>query len=146
MTGRKVFVATAQAYDAEMEERIRKHRLERGTEWETCEEPVDLALAVKNLSQTHDIAIIDCLTLWLSNLMGIGVGIEEAQDAFIRSLEEIEKRLCLFVVSNEVGMGIVPENAMAREFRDMAGRMNQRVAAVASEVFFVMAGIPVKIK
>ncbi len=98
------------------------------------------------MSQTHDIAIIDCLTLWLSNLLCAGEGVEEAQNAFIDSLRAMMAAMRLFIVSNEVGMGIVPENAMARQFRDMAGRLNQRVAGVASEVFFVVAGIPLKIK
>lgn len=144
--GRKVFVATAQAFDAEMEERIKKHKHERGSDWETHEEPIDLASAVRSVSRTHDVAVIDCLTLWLSNLLGAEGEIEKAQDDFIESLRNIEKGMHLFIVSNEVGMGIVPENAMARRFRDMAGRLNQRVAEVASEVFFVVAGIPVKIK
>lgn len=144
--GRKVFVATAQAFDTEMEERIRKHKHERGSDWETHEEPIDLASAVRSVSRTHDVAVIDCLTLWLSNLLGAEGEIEKAQDDFIESLRNVEKGMHLFIVSNEVGMGIVPENAMARRFRDMAGRLNQRVAEVASEVFFVVAGIPVKIK
>lgn len=146
LAGRKVFVATARAFDAEMEERIEKHRAERGADWETCEEPVDLAGAVRKVSLTHDVALIDCLTLWLSNLLGERDTAQRAQDDFVDSLKALERGTHLFVVSNEVGMGIVPENALAREFRDVAGRLNQRVAEAASEVFLVVAGIPVKIK
>jgi adenosylcobinamide kinase/adenosylcobinamide-phosphate guanylyltransferase len=144
--GRKLFVATAQAYDEEMEERIAKHRSERKDDWETLEEPIDLAGAVRVACQTHHVAIVDCLTIWLSNLMGAEGDIEKAQDEFIESLKGAPGSLSLFIVSNEVGMGIVPENAMARQFRDLAGRLNQRVAEVASRVFFVAAGIPMKIK
>jgi adenosylcobinamide kinase/adenosylcobinamide-phosphate guanylyltransferase len=146
LAGRKVYVATAQACDAEMEDRIRTHKRERGSDWETHEEPMDLAGALKAVSQTHDVVVIDCLTLWLSNLTCAGSGIEEAQDAFIDTLHSLDSDMRLFIVSNEVGMGIVPENAMARRFRDMAGRLNQRVAEAASEVFFVAAGLPLKIK
>lgn len=146
LTGRKVFVATAQAFDEEMEQRIRKHRRERGSEWETIEEPYDLARAVGTVSRDHEIAVIDCLTIWLSNLLAEPGKIEQAQDAFVESLRALKEGIHLFVVSNEVGMGIVPENAMAREFRDMAGHLNQRVARVATEAYFVVAGMPLKIK
>ena len=146
MEGRKVYVATAQALDTEMEERIAKHRRERGSGWETIEEPLHLGRAVRGLAQTHDVAIIDCLTLWLSNLMGAGLPIEEAQEDLVQSFRSLTGSTRLFVVSNEVGMGIVPENEMARQFRDMAGRLNQRVAEEADECFLVAAGIPLKIK
>ena len=146
LAGRKVYVATGQALDAEMEERIRTHREERPSDWETLEEPIDLACALKSVSQTHDIAVIDCLTLWLSNLFCAEKNFDEALDAFIDSLRGLDGRMRLFIVSNEVGAGIVPENAVARSFRDRAGRLNRRVAEVASEVFFVVAGIPMKIK
>ena len=144
--GRKLFVATAQAYDEEMEQRIGKHRSERGDDWETLEEPIQLARAVGQVCLTYDVALIDCLTIWLSNLMCAEGDIEKAQNDFIESLKGVPDSLGLFIVSNEVGMGIVPENAMARQFRDLAGRLNQRVAEVASRVFFVAAGIPMKIK
>lgn len=146
MPGRKVYVATAQAHDAEMEDRIDRHRRERGSDWETLEEPLLLGRAVRSLATTYDIAIIDCLTLWLSNLLCTDDRVEEAEEDLIESLRGLDHMTRLFVVSNEVGMGIVPENEMARRFRDMAGRLNQRVAGVADEVFFVAAGIPIKIK
>ncbi len=146
MAGKKVYVATAQAHDAEMVERIDKHRRERGSDWETLEEPMFLGRAVRSVSRTHDIAIIDCLTLWLSNLLGEGDASEEAEDDLIDALRTLDHMTRLFIVSNEVGMGIVPENALARQFRDMAGRLHQRVAGVADEVFLVAAGIPIKIK
>ena len=139
-------MATAQAYDEEMEQRIGKHRSERGDDWETLEEPIHLARAVGQVCLTYDVALIDCLTIWLSNLMCTEGDVEKAQNEFIGSLKGVPESLSLFIVSNEVGMGIVPENAMARQFRDLAGRLNQRVAEVASDVFFVAAGIPMKIK
>ena len=146
LPGRKIYVATAQALDAEMAERIDKHRRERKPDWETLEEPLLLGRAVRSLKETHEIAVIDCLTLWLSNLFGAGDAIEAEQDDFIESLRSLGRKISLFIVSNEVGLGIVPENETARRFRDLAGRLNQRVAAVADEVFFVVAGIPMKIK
>jgi len=146
LRGRKIYVATAQALDAEMAERIDKHRRERKPDWETLEEPLLLGRAVRSLNQTYEIAVIDCLTLWLSNLFGAGEAIETEQDDFIESLRSLERTISLFVVSNEVGLGIVPENETARRFRDLAGRLNQRVAALADEVFFLAAGIPMKIK
>ena len=146
MAGKKVYVATAQAHDAEMTDRIDKHKRERGSQWETLEEPVLLGRAVRSVSLTHDIAIIDCLTLWLSNLLAAGDSFEKAEEDFIDALRCLDHMERLFIVSNEVGMGIVPENVLARQFRDMAGRLHQRVAGVADEVFLVAAGIPVKIK
>lgn len=146
MPGRKIYVATAQALDAEMEERIARHRRDRGSDWETLEEPLHLGRAVRGLAQTYEVAIIDCLTLWLSNLLGADLPVEEAQEDLAASLRSMTGRARLFIVSNEVGMGIVPENEMARQFRDMAGRLNQRIAGIADECFFVAAGIPLKIK
>src|SRR5208337_4617566 len=113
---------------------------------ETLEEPLHLGRAVRGLAQAHDVAIIDCLTLWLSNILGAGLSVEETQEDFVESLRSLTGSTRLFIVSNEVGMGIVPENEMARQFRDMAGRLNQRLAGLADEVYLMAAGIPVKIK
>jgi len=145
--GRKVYVATAQAYDEEMTERIKTHRMERGPEWETHEEPISLGLALRKLSAVYQVAIIDCLTIWLSNLLCAPGHVGEEEEEFLGSLSDVRKKeMDLFIVSSEVGMGIVPENELARRFRDMAGKLNQRVAEVADEVFLVAAGIPVRIK
>jgi len=147
LPGRKVYLATAQARDAEMAERIANHKKERGVEWETSEEALHLGPAVRNISATHDAVIIDCLTIWLSNLLCDGPDVEQEQADFLDSLRSIEDTAThLFIVSNEVGMGIVPENALARMFRDMAGKLNQQVAQIADEVFLVAAGIPLRIK
>ena len=142
----RVYIATAQPLDAEMEERIEKHRRERGSAWATSEEPLHLGRAVRAASRSYAVAVIDCLTLCLSNLLCSNLDVEEAQDDFIDSLRTPGRLLHIFVVSNEVGMGIVPENDMARQFRDMAGRLHQRLAGLADEVYLMVAGIPVKIK
>jgi adenosylcobinamide kinase/adenosylcobinamide-phosphate guanylyltransferase len=146
ISGSKAFIATAQAHDAEMEERIDKHRKERSSEWQTYEEPIHLAQAVRAVSRIHDVAVIDCLTLWVSNLLCGETNAKQAEVDFIEALRSMDTETCFIVVSNEVGMGIVPENELARRFRDMAGTLNQRVAKVADEVYLVAAGIPVKIK
>ena len=146
VSGKKVYVATAEPRDEEMEARIAAHRAERGSLWETVEEPLDLAGTLAAVSRTHEVAVIDCVTLWLSNLLCSNADADAAQDAFIASLRTLPESSQVFVVSNEVGMGIVPENGLARQFRDMAGRLNQRIAQESHEVFLMAAGIPVKIK
>lgn len=144
MPGNKVFIATAQAYDGEMQDRIRKHQLERGDSWVTIEEPLYLGRALESIKGSYEVLVVDCLTLWLSNLMMNNGDIENETEAFLNSLSDPGGPL--FAVSNEVGMGIVPENELARKFRDLAGRLNQQVAALADEVYLVAAGIPLKIK
>jgi adenosylcobinamide kinase/adenosylcobinamide-phosphate guanylyltransferase len=137
------YIATAQALDAEMQDRITLHRARRGDGWRTCETPFDLA---GTLSESPDgqPVLIDCLTLWLSNHMLA----EHDLEAEYARLETIlaAPRGPWFVVSNEVGLGIVPDNALARRFRDAAGRLNQRVAALADHVILMVAGLPMKVK
>jgi len=120
--------------------------MERGNEWDTCEEPIRLGQAVRSVTTTHDTVIVDCLTIWLSNLLCTDGNMQTEADNFLNVLRTINSDSRIFIVSNEVGMGIVPENALARQFRDVAGKMNQHVAQIADEVFLVTAGIPVKIK
>ncbi len=146
LPGRKVYVATAQALDEEMKERVRKHREERTKEWATLEEPLAVPAALKDMHTRYEVVLIDCLTLWLSNVLLSGPeDPKNSIDALISALGEC-KAPHLYLVSNEVGLGIVPENALARRFRDAAGLLNQRVAAIADAVYFVAAGIPLKIK
>lgn len=142
--GKKAYVATAQALDEEMKKRIEKHKRERTAEWHAIEEPLQIAGIIKDISGKYDVILLDCLTLWLSNLMMNNKGIEKEIKLLCSALHAAP--CTLFVVSNEVGMGIVPENEMARRFRDMAGALNQKVAEIADEVYMVVAGIPVKIK
>ncbi len=144
LLGSKAFIATAQAFDEEMKERIERHKKERSADWKTFEEPTALPQILSRISEDHDVIIVDCLTLWLSNL----IMNDTAVDADIESLLSAAATCpsCSFIVSNEVGVGIVPENALARRFRDLAGTLNRRVAEIANEVYLVAAGIPLKIK
>lgn len=142
--GKKAFVATAQAFDEEMKERIEKHRLDRGDEWVTFEEPLDIAKVLRDMKGEYEVVVIDCLTLWLSNLMHKSLTIESEIECLISSL--VTRHSSFFIVSNEVGMGIVPENELARKFRDLAGMLNQKVAEISDNVYLVTAGIHLKLK
>ncbi|MBI3593262.1 MAG: bifunctional adenosylcobinamide kinase/adenosylcobinamide-phosphate guanylyltransferase [Nitrospirae bacterium] len=145
-TGQKAYIATAQPLDIEMQERIEKHKQERSEEWITIEEPLNMAALLRTAVNNYNVILIDCLTIWLSNIMlADEKGLKTTIDDFISSLDEYGKSN-LFIVSNEVGQGIVPDNALSRNFRDMAGFLNQRVASVADEVYLVTAGIPLRIK
>ncbi|MER8422254.1 bifunctional adenosylcobinamide kinase/adenosylcobinamide-phosphate guanylyltransferase [Mesorhizobium sp. M1403] len=137
------YIATAQAYDEEMRERIALHRSRRRAGWTTIEAPLDLAGAIEALPDGQPV-LIDCLTLWLTNHMLA----EHDVEAECRRLADVlsRPRGPWFVVSNEVGQGIVPENALARRFRDAAGRLNQDVAAVADTVLLMVAGLPLRVK
>lgn len=140
---RRVMIATAEALDGEMAARIARHQAERGEDWVTVEAPRRLAEAVADLS-SGDVAVIDCLTLWITNLMlddtDIGAAMTELTAALLASPAE------LVVISNEVGQGIVPDNALARRFRDEAGWAHQALAAVADRVVFVTAGLAQTLK
>jgi adenosylcobinamide kinase/adenosylcobinamide-phosphate guanylyltransferase len=142
MAGDPVYVATAEAYDAEMEARIAAHRGRRGEAWTTVEAPFDLVEAV--LGAAGKPVLVDCLTLWLSNLLGADRDIAAETDRLIAALRDAASPVVL--VSNEVGLGIVPENALARTFRDLQGELNQAVAAAADRVVFVAAGLPLVLK
>jgi len=137
------FVATADAGDAEMAERIAVHRLRRGKDWQTIEAPRDLSAALAGVAADAPV-LIDCLTLWLSNRMLAEADLE----AEIARLEAaLDIRLApVVLVSNEVGFGIVPDNELARRFRDLQGRLNQRMAARADRVVLMVAGLPVVVK
>lgn len=144
LPGKKAYIATAEALDEEMQLRIENHKRQRGDDWITYEEPIKIADVIKNIEDRYSVIVIDCLTLWLSNLFLSNKNIEKEIESFYCSLSIV--RCPLFIVSNEVGMGIVPDNELARQFRDMAGFLNQQVAEIADEVYMVVAGIPVKIK
>jgi adenosylcobinamide kinase / adenosylcobinamide-phosphate guanylyltransferase len=140
--GQRIYLATAESGDEEMRRRIADHKARRGPGWHTIEAPLDIATP---LSHAGDSAVlVDCLTLWLSNLMAADLAIEEATAGLCQVLAKL--RAPTVLVSNEVGLGIVPDNALAREFRDQAGRLNQRIGALADRVFFVAAGLPVTLK
>lgn len=138
----KRFVATAEALDQEMAERIALHQDERGDEWGLIEVPIKIAEVIQNHGQGS--LLIDCLTLWLSNLLHYERDVEAEIERMIGALEQSQAKIVL--VSNEVGLSIAPENALARRFRDLQGRLNQRVAVVADRVEFVAAGLPMVLK
>jgi adenosylcobinamide kinase/adenosylcobinamide-phosphate guanylyltransferase len=139
------FIATAEAHDDEMRSRIANHRQGRGEEFETLEEPFDLAGALNRTTGGFDAIIVDCLTLWLTNLMLDGTRDIEAETHSMLAAARSNGALVL-LVTNEVGCGIVPENPLARKFRDLAGRMNQTAAAAADEVYWMAFGCPLKVK
>ncbi len=140
----RVYIATAEALDEEMSARIVRHRAERGGAWTTREAPLDLPGAISAISSAGAVCVVDCLTLWLSNLMGAGGDIDAATHALCRAIEAAPASLIM--VSNEVGLGLVPETALGRDFRDHQGRLNQAVAAVAERVEFIAAGLPLQLK
>jgi adenosylcobinamide kinase/adenosylcobinamide-phosphate guanylyltransferase len=153
-SGRKViFVATATASDAEMQSRIMLHRKERPAEWKTVEAATGLAIILQQIDDPHCFVIVDCLTLWLSNVL---CDSNSEQPKFNDVAWSIELsalmnilpllRADIALVSNEVGFGIVPENAVARRFRDEQGRLNQRIAASCERVTLMVAGVPLTIK
>jgi adenosylcobinamide kinase / adenosylcobinamide-phosphate guanylyltransferase len=137
------FVATAQALDEEMRDRIAQHRLERNPHWETLEEPLELNRVVS--SALNEVVVVDCLSLWVSNLMMDDleerVILERAEAVIASAFEKT-----LIVVTNEVGFGIVPDNALARAYRDVLGRVNQIFAAASSEVHLMVSGVSLRLK
>ena len=142
-SGRPVYIATAEALDAEMKERIARHRIRRGNDWIEREVPLDLAQALTE-TDGGGARLVDCLTLWLSNLLHAGRDWQHEADLLAKTLQR--QRSPVVLVTNEVGLGIVPDNALARTFRDAAGLLNQSIAAVADEVEFVVAGMALKVK
>lgn len=139
-----LYIATAQVLDEEMAERIRRHRARRGPRWTTVEEPYELPARLAAEARPGRPMLVDCLTLWLSNLMLAGCAVEGEGERLVAALPRLAGPAVL--VANEVGLGIVPENALARAFRDHAGRLNQQVAAVADRVVFLAAGLPLLLK
>jgi len=137
-------VATATAGDVEMAERIARHRAARPPEWRVVEEPMALAAALRAECAADRLVIVDCLTLWLSNLLLAETPLESERAGLLDALPVLPGRVLL--VANEVGLGIVPENALARRFRDEQGALNQAVAALSDRVTLVAAGLPVVLK
>ncbi len=145
--GKVAFIATASAGDDEMKMRIMLHKKSRPKEWTTVEELLDLTRGIEQVSD-HDVIIIDCITLYLSNLFCDGLIDEDKILGNIKKMLESAKRFhgTIIIISNELGMGIVPENRMTRDFRDIAGRTNQMIAEMADKVYVCFSGIPVQIK
>jgi adenosylcobinamide kinase/adenosylcobinamide-phosphate guanylyltransferase len=141
-----VYVATAEPFDGEMAERIRRHRAARCRRWKCIEEPLDLAGALRRIPARSDGVLVDCVTVWLSNVLVRegDAAVEKRCKALLAAVRTVRKDL--IIVSNEVGMGIVPDSLLGRNFRDAAGRLNQDLAAAADTVVFVAAGIPMILK
>jgi adenosylcobinamide kinase/adenosylcobinamide-phosphate guanylyltransferase len=142
---RPVYLATAEALDTEMRDRVRLHQQQRHGRFATVEEPLDLSGALRAAAREYDVILVDCLTLWISNLLGANRNVAQAVDELARTLPTIETARTI-LVSNEVGLGIVPDNALARTFRDLAGAAHQRLAEICGEVHFVVAGLPMTLK
>ena len=146
LSSNPAYIATAQTYDPEMVARVKSHQQNRDTNFVTIEEPLALSDAIKRATVQHDVILVDCLTLWLSN-----IGFDEKTDKF-RAMEDLlqtlqyVKKAQIILVSNEVGMGIVPDNALAREFRDDAGLLHQKLAQICDHVIMVAAGLPLAFK
>ena len=140
---RPLMIATAEALDEEMADRIARHRADRGEAWRSLETPIALPEAVAALTES-DIAVVDCLTLWISNLMLQDADVPAACGKLVQACQASPARL--FLVSNEVGLGIVPDNPLARRFRDEVGRLHQALGATAAEAVFIAAGLPLWLK
>lgn len=140
----KVYVATGQGGDAEMAERIVRHQARRGSDWKTIEEPLDLTGILAGEGLSSRVLLIDCLTLWLSNVMLDGRDVEAETAALVAAIDA--RAGPVLFVSNEIGLGLVPETPLGREFRDCQGLLNQAVAAVVPHVIFVAAGLPLTLK
>lgn len=147
ISGQKIFIATCMPQDKEMEHRVLHHQQQRSSAWETLEVPVFIPEAIHKKSIKGHVILVDCLTLWINNLILDDDKPENIDNHIQKLTQSIEKAECpVILVSNEVGTGIVPENKLARLFRDIAGFANQKVAACVDRVIWMVAGIPVKIK
>lgn len=145
--GPRAFVATGQALDREMKVRIERHQATRSPDWETVEVPVDIAEWLSGKNKSYQTIVIDCLTLWLSNLQGRKLkneAVSEATADLLRAIRGTKARVV--IVSNELGLGLVPATKTVRAFRDLAGRVNQQVAAEADEVYLMVSGLPLRLK
>lgn len=143
----KIFLATSVPRDLEMTKRVQAHQAERGKDWITVEEPVNIHACISAHADTADVILVDCLTLWLSNMMAAHMDDKEIETRFEKTAQACCNSPCpVFLVSNEVGSGIVPENSLARKFRDLAGHMNQFMADTADRVVLAVAGQALQIK
>jgi adenosylcobinamide kinase/adenosylcobinamide-phosphate guanylyltransferase len=139
------YLATATALDGEMRERVRTHQAQRSARFTTIEEPVKVANAIIRAAKDNDVILVDCLTLWITNLLGANLDVARAVEELAVTLGEIDTARVI-LVSNEVGLGIVPDNPLARSFRDLAGAAHQRFAEICDDVYFVIAGLPMTLK
>jgi len=140
----RFYLATAEAGDEEMRQRIAEHQTRRGADWQTLETPFGLETALAETARPDRAVLVDCLTLWLSNILLAESDVEERAAALVSTLKTLPG--LIVVVSNEVGMGLVPDNALGRSFRDAQGRLNQSVGGACDTVIFVAAGLPLALK
>lgn len=140
----RIYIATAQPLDDEMSDRIAAHKRERGAKWQTLEAPLGLVPAIGGLSNHDSIAVIDCLTLWLCNVQLAGLDVQEETEMLLAAVGNCPATLVF--VSNELGLGLVPETVLGRTFRDHQGWLNQSLAAAVDHVEFLIAGLPIRIK
>jgi adenosylcobinamide kinase/adenosylcobinamide-phosphate guanylyltransferase len=143
--GKLYYIATARAIDEEMKERIEKHKIERGEKWLTIEEPIEVDRVFKTIPK-GSVIVIDCLTTWLTNLLIEEYDVEEKTNKLIDILLKTKTDLDLFLISNEVGLGIIPANQLSRKFIDLSGNLHQKVAQIADEVYFILCGCEIKVK
>lgn len=144
---KKLYLATCEALDEEMAQRIEHHKKMRGPEWQTLEEPIKIVGGIRQYEDGVEVILLDCITLWLSNLLTKGNTDLKIMDEINRFVEMIKQTpASLVIVSNEVGMGIVPVDPLGRRFRDLSGMANQRIAQVAETVIFMVSGIPIFLK
>lgn len=139
------YLATATVLDDEMRERVRTHQAQRSARFTTIEEPTELAGAIVAAARHNDVILVDCLTLWITNLLGAGIDVAAAVEDLAATLGRVTATRVI-LVSNEVGLGIVPDNPLARSFRDLAGAAHQRLAEICDDVYFVIAGLPMVLK
>lgn len=144
MATERIFIATGQAFDDEMRERVARHQADRDASWRTIEAPIALPQAIRDHGNKSAVLLVDCLTLWLSNLLLADADLDAAGDDLVSAIGE--GSAAMLFVANEVGFGIVPDNALARRFRDAAGRLNQRLAAECDATDLVVAGIPLRLR
>jgi adenosylcobinamide kinase / adenosylcobinamide-phosphate guanylyltransferase len=144
LNGPHIFIATAEAWDDEMRDRIARHRADRGEGWRTIDAPRELSAAIDAQRGSGAVLLVDCLTLWATNLLLAEADMEAATRDLCAAIAAYDAPIIL--VANEVGFGIVPDNALARRFRDVAGRINQAVAATVDEAVLVVAGLPLTLK
>jgi adenosylcobinamide kinase/adenosylcobinamide-phosphate guanylyltransferase len=144
---KKLYLATCEALDEEMAQRIEHHKKMRSPEWQTIEEPIEIVNKIRRYGDEVDVILLDCITLWLSNLLMRRKNDLEIMEEVSRLIDTMkEKRTSFILVSNEVGLGIVPVDPLSRRFRDLSGMVNQRIAEAAQTVIFMVSGIPVFLK
>ncbi|MHB1110496.1 MAG: bifunctional adenosylcobinamide kinase/adenosylcobinamide-phosphate guanylyltransferase [Devosia sp.] len=139
------YLATAEALDGEMRDRVEMHQRQRQGRFATIEEPLELTREIVKAARSHDVILVDCLTLWITNLLGANRDVAAAVEDLVVTLAQINTARVI-LISNEVGLGIVPENALARSFRDLAGSAHQRLAEICADVYLVVAGLPMTLK